>query len=171
MITLRRLRTDDAPALTDLLIRNRAFMTPWEPTRDDDYFTPRWQEGEVARLVALAGTGVMDPFVILDEDGIAGRITVNNIVRGPLLSASVGYWVDEARGGRGVASAALAALIPIAFGELGLHRLEAGTLTHNVRSQRVLLKNGFVQYGLAPRYLRIDGAWQDHLLYQLLDEA
>ncbi len=51
-----------------------------------------------------------------------------------------------------------------ADGELGLHRLQVGTLVHNMRSQRVLAKSGFEQFGRADRYLHIDGAWQDHLL-------
>lgn len=49
---------------------------------------------------------------------------------------------------------------------LGLHRLQAETLVHNIASQRVLEKNGFSRYGMAPEYLKIDGAWQDHLMYQ-----
>ncbi len=170
MITLRPLALDDAAPLTELVLRNRDFMTPWDPARDDDYFTPGRQLAAVGRLLEDAAAGTTLPYVILDEEGIAGRITLNNVVRGPMLSASVGYWVDEARGGRGIATAALAAMIPIAFGEHGLHRLEAGTLVHNVRSQAVLHKNGFVQYGLAPRYLCIAGEWQDHLLFQLLNE-
>jgi ribosomal-protein-alanine N-acetyltransferase len=39
---------------------------------------------------------------------------------------------------------------------------------HNSASQRVLARNGFVQYGLAPRYLEIAGRWQDHLMFQRL---
>jgi len=59
-------------------------------------------------------------------------------------------------------------MVRLAFGELGLHRVEAGTLRHNVRSQRVLERNGFVQFGVAPAYLNIAGAWQDHILYQVV---
>ena len=64
---------------------------------------------------------------------------------------------------------ALRQMLALAFGELGLHRVEAGTLLHNVRSQRVLERNGFVRFGLAPRYLRIEGRWQDHVLFQVLN--
>jgi ribosomal-protein-alanine N-acetyltransferase len=32
-----------------------------------------------------------------------------------------------------------------------------------------LEKTGFTREGVARRYLRINGAWQDHLLYGLLD--
>ncbi len=39
---------------------------------------------------------------------------------------------------------------------------------HNVASQRVLERNGFVRFGLAPEYLNIDGRWQDHILYQVM---
>jgi ribosomal-protein-alanine N-acetyltransferase len=62
-------------------------------------------------------------------------------------------------------------MLRLAFGELHLHRVEAGTLVHNAASQRVLERNGFVRYGLAPQYLRIAGRWQDHVLFQVLNPA
>jgi [ribosomal protein S5]-alanine N-acetyltransferase len=62
-------------------------------------------------------------------------------------------------------------MIAIAFGGLGLHRLQAGTLLHNVPSQRVLIKNGFRPFAVAPSYLKIAGEWQDHILFQLLTES
>ena len=85
-------------------------------------------------------------------------------------------WADDAHppreddyyNGRGLATAALGHLKDLAFGELGLHRVEAGALPHNVRSQRVLERNGFVRFGVAPRYLSIAGQWQDHVMYQVL---
>ena len=46
--------------------------------------------------------------------------------------------------------------------------MEAGALPHNVRSQRVLERNWFVRFGVAPRYLSIAGHWQDHVMYQVL---
>jgi ribosomal-protein-alanine N-acetyltransferase len=59
--------------------------------------------------------------------------------------------------------------MPVAFVELELHRIEAGTLLDNVASQRVLERNGFVRFGVAPGYLNIAGRWQDHAMYQGLD--
>jgi [ribosomal protein S5]-alanine N-acetyltransferase len=93
---------------------------------------------------------------------------LSNVVRGPLQSANLGYWVAERANGRGLATKAVGEVIPIAFGELGLHRLEAGTLVDNVASQRVLEKNGFEQIGIARDYLHIGGAWRDHMLFQRL---
>ena len=80
----------------------------------------------------------------------------------------MGYWVDRERNGRGLASDAVAAMLDLAFGPLRLHRVQAETLRHNVRSQRVLIKNGFDHIGTAPAYMRIAGEWQDHDLFQKL---
>ncbi|MBT2485945.1 hypothetical protein J7E28_14660 [Microbacterium sp. ISL-108] len=55
-------------------------------------------------------------------------------------------------------------------GQLKLHRLQAATLIHNTGSQAVLTANGFERIGHAPRYLRVAGEWQDHLLFQRLLE-
>jgi ribosomal-protein-alanine N-acetyltransferase len=74
--------------------------------------------------------------------------------------------VAERLGGRGLATGAVAEVVGIAFGELGLHRLEAATLVDNRPSQRVLEKNRFDRIGLARRYLEIAGEWRDHLLFQ-----
>ncbi|HBR25975.1 MAG TPA: 30S ribosomal protein S5 alanine N-acetyltransferase, partial [Rhizobiales bacterium] len=47
--------------------------------------------------------------------------------------------------------------------------LEAACLPTNTASIKLLEKTGFKREGLARRYLRINGVWQDHLLYALLD--
>ena len=169
-VTIRPLSLDDADALTEVMVRNRDFLAPWEPTRDEEYFTLAAVRANVEQLLGQQAAGLTIPFVIEEDGELAGRITLNNIVRGPFQSASIGYWVDVDRGGRGVASAACGLVVAAAFGEHGLHRVEAGTLLHNLRSQRVLLNNGFAQFGHAPRYLQIAGEWQDHLLFQRINE-
>ena len=57
-------------------------------------------------------------------------------------------------------------MVSIAFGKLGLHRVQAGTQPENLASQRVLIKNSFRQYGYAPEYLKLAGEWRDELLFQ-----
>ena len=158
---IRALTADDAGELAALLVENRAFLAPFEPDRDERFYTV---EGQVERL----GQEDKHAFAILDGEQIAGTLSLSNVVRGPLQSANLGYWVAAKANGRGVATKAVGELIPIAFGELGLHRLEAGTLVDNVASQRVLQKNGFEQIGIARGYLHIGGEWRDHVLFQLL---
>jgi len=172
MTTCRLITADDAPALTEVLRLNRDFLAPWEPLRSDDYFT------EDAQRIAIEGAlreheqGRNLPLVIVDsEASIIGRITLNGIVRGAFQSCSVGYWVSQSAGGRGVATAALKQVISVAFGELGLHRIQGETLLDNFASQKVLQRNGFVRIGMAPTYLKIAGRWQDNILYQLINDA
>ena len=153
-----------------LIVENREFLAPWEPVRGGDYFTVAAQRELIAAGLKRKALGISLPHVILDEQGdVVGRITVNDIVRGPFQSGSVGYWVSQKANGRGLATAALSNMKRIAFTELGLHRLEAGTLTHNIRSQRVLERNGFERFGLAPSYLKIAGEWRDHVLFQAIN--
>ena len=165
----RLITLEDALLLAELLGANREFLAPWEPARGNDYFTVDGQLQEVRRALERHRQGSTLPHVIVDESGqVVGRITLNEIVRGPFQSCSVGYWVSASANGRGIASAAVRNIKRVAFDELGLHRIEAGTLLHNVPSQRVLERNGFVRFGVAPAYLNIAGRWQDHALYHVV---
>ena len=107
----------DAAALTALVRINRRFLAPWEPLRADSYFTLAGQQDAIADVLARSHDGSVLPHVILDPSGrVVGRVTLNGIVRGPFQSCSAGYWVGEADTGRGLASAAVADIIAVAFG-------------------------------------------------------
>ena len=163
----RRVELDDAERLAGLAEQNRTFLAPWEPIRDDRYYSVAGQQELVEGLLDLYARGAAVPHVILDDrGGVAGRITVSAIERGPFQSGRLGYWVSADQNGCGLATRAVAEIKRLAFGELGLHRIEAATLLHNRASQRVLERNGFVRFGLAPAYLNIAGVWQDHAMYQ-----
>ncbi|MFS4505744.1 GNAT family N-acetyltransferase [Clavibacter sp. Sh2141] len=166
---IRLLTPDDAPALSDLRLRSRAFLAPWEPVRPAEHDTPAGQRADVEAALAHHARGQRVPLAILDDDGsVAGRLDLTGIVRGAFESCAMGYWLAEDRTGRGLATDAVRAAVALAFGDLGLHRVEAGTLPGNRASQAVLARAGFTRYGLAPRYLRIAGEWQDHVLFQRL---
>ena len=166
--TTRLVAVGDAPVMAALLRANREFLAPWDPQRSDDYYTDEGQRRVVEDMLRQHAAGLAVPHLIVDGARIVGRIALTAVVRGPFQSGTLGYWVAADANGRGVATAAVAAMLRTAFDELGLHRVEAGTLVHNVASQRVLHRNGFRRYGLAPRYLRIAGEWQDHVLFQRL---
>ena len=169
MATTRALVLDDARSLANLVLVNRDFLAPWQPDRPDQYFTRDGQLAFIQRLLEQQAAKVCLPLVILDEVGaIAGTVTLQSIIRGAFQSCSVGYWLAESAQGRGLATRAVGEATKIAFEVLRLHRVQAETLTHNLRSQRVLERLGFVQYGRAEAYMHIAGEWQDHFLYQLL---
>jgi [ribosomal protein S5]-alanine N-acetyltransferase len=163
---LRALELDDAAQLAELVRRSRTFLEPWEPVRPDSYFTLVGQQEAVDQALQLRAAGLAEPCVILDDGVVVGRINLNNIVRGPFQSASMGYWLDREAVGRGLATTAVGELVTLAFNVFGLHRVEAGTLPHNLASRGVLARNGFEQFGYAQRYLAIAGVWADHILFQ-----
>jgi [ribosomal protein S5]-alanine N-acetyltransferase len=172
MTACRLITLEDAPVLAELQRVNRAFLAPFDPARSDEYFTEAGQRAAIEQALTEYQQGRNLPQVILDDGaGIVGRITLNGIVRGAFLSCSVGYWVSQSVTGRGVATAALREVIRVAFGELGLHRIQAETLLDNVASQRVLERAGFARIGMAPEYLRIAGRWQDCILYQRVNSG
>lgn len=171
MTTTRLLTTADAAELAELERLNTEFLAPWQPVRPASFHTVENRCREIEEVLRYYERGMAIPHVILDQDRIVGRVTLSNIVRYAFQSCNLGYWVAEAENGRGHATAAAAAMIRVAFEDLGLHRIEAGALTHNLGSQRVLERNGFERFGLAPAYLQIGGRWQDHILFQLLNPA
>lgn len=163
---IRPVRPEDAAELAALYDANRDFLAPFEPVRPPEFFTA---DGQAARLRRQLADDT-HPFAILDGDTIAGTINLFGIVRDGPQSGTIGYWVDGARNRRGLATGAVRTILHYAYGELGLHRVEAATLVDNVPSQRVLEKNGFERIGLARGYLRIAGDWQDFFLFQRLAE-
>jgi [ribosomal protein S5]-alanine N-acetyltransferase len=163
---IRPLTIEDADALTELLVRNREFLRPTEPARPPDFYTLTAQIERLGVLEHRRETDQGYAYAIVDGGELAGSISLSNVIRLSLQSANVGYFVDAARSGRGLATRAVAAVVDEAFGPLGLHRVEAGTLVDNLASQRVLEKNGFMRIGVAPRYLNIAGEWRDHVLFQ-----
>jgi ribosomal-protein-alanine N-acetyltransferase len=161
---IRSVRPADCEELAALYLANRDFLAPFEPVRPPEFFTA---DGQRDRLRRQLDSGT-HPFAILDGGAIAGTVNLFNIVRESLQSGTIGYWVDHARNGRGLATSAVGAIVDFAFEDLDLHRVEAATLLDNVTSQRVLEKNDFERIGLARRFLRIDDEWRDFFLFQRL---
>ncbi len=159
---IRPVQPEDAAELAALYAANRDFLAPYEPIRPDDFFTAAGQRERLERQVA----GGVHPFAILDGDAIAGTINIFHVVRESLQSCTIGYWIDRARNGRGLASGAVEDAVAYAFAELELHRVEAATLLDNVASQRVLEKAAFERIGIARRFLFINGEWRDFVLFQ-----
>jgi RimJ/RimL family protein N-acetyltransferase len=87
--------------------------------------------------------------ILADETGLKQTVVVDGQVAGNVVSflregvREVGYWIDRAYWGRGVATAALSEFL-----KLEQRRpLYAGVARHNVGSLRVLKKCGFVFIG------------------------
>ncbi|MGW5866593.1 GNAT family N-acetyltransferase [Streptomyces sp. NPDC055239] len=165
-VVMRPATLEDAGGLARARLRSRAHLGPWEPARPEDYFTTQAQAARLRVQLEDCRAGRAAPWVLDREGDIVGSVTLTGIVLGPWRSGNLGYWIDVDHVGRGLATAAVLRACAAADTELGLHRVEAGTLLDNVPSQRVLTKCGFEEFGVAPEFLHINGAWRDHRLFQ-----
>lgn len=156
--------------MLELLVRNRAFLEPYEPLRPESDFTIEGQRAAAAELASARAAGTVYAFCIRVGGDLVGRLTLSQVFRKAFRNCYLGYWVGEEHNGRGYATAAVRMAAGYAFGALGLHRVQANVMTENPRSARVLEKAGFRREGLALRYLQIAGTWEDHFMYALTAE-
>jgi ribosomal-protein-alanine N-acetyltransferase len=160
----------DFEAWADLRAQSRAFLTPWEPSWPSDDLTRAAFRRRVRRNHQEINNDEAYPFLLFrDDDVLMGGLTLGQVKRGVVQAATLGYWIGEAHARQGLMSAAVRAVTGYAFATLRLHRIEASCLPHNVASTKLLERTGFTREGYARAYLRIDGVWQDHLLYGLLE--
>jgi [ribosomal protein S5]-alanine N-acetyltransferase len=172
-IRLRTLTEDDYAEWYDVRARCREWLVPWEPRPQGSPTTPEDKASFVARCAARErerqmGTGY--GFGIFVEGQLGGEITLSSIQRGPFQNAFVGYWVDQAMAGKGLAPEATVVVLRFAFEELALHRIEVAIVPRNRASRRVVEKLELRQEGVALRYLEIDGRWEDHVRYAITSE-
>lgn len=152
-------------------VESRDFLTPWEPTWNDYDLEKTGFRQRIQRYDEDRAADHSYAFFIFraSDRQLVGGITIGNIRRGVGQSGMIGYWSGVRFAGQGYMTEALEQVIPFAFNKLGLHRLEAACIPHNVRSIRLLEKAGFQREGLLRSYLKINGMWQDHLLFSLLE--
>jgi ribosomal-protein-alanine N-acetyltransferase len=170
-VTLRPIATSDRRAWEDVRARNAAWLVRWEATRPPGSpGRPVDFRGMVRDLRRQAKQGRCLPFALVVDDALAGQVTVNNIVGGSAMFASIGYWIDQRHAGKGYVPLAVAMAADHCFFRLGLHRIEIAIRPENAASLRVVEKLGFPEFGYAPRFLHIDGDWRDHRLFALTAE-
>ncbi|WP_157519232.1 GNAT family N-acetyltransferase [Modestobacter sp. Leaf380] len=170
-VELHPLRRSDADAWSRLRRENEAWLSPWEPSAPAGWaqrHTPAVYRAMRRAAGRRARLGSSLPFAIRHRGRLVGQVTVDNVVRGALRSGHLGYWIDRAAAGQGVASLAVALVCDHAFGPAGLHRLQADVRPENGPSRRLVQRLGFTEEGLLRSYLDIDGAWRDHLAHALL---
>ncbi len=106
-----------------------------------------------------------------DGGAIAGVFNLSEIVRGPLQSAYLSYYVGAAYAGRGLMTEGLQLLLRHSFAHLRLHRLEANIQPANRASIALVERCGFQLEGFSPRYLKIRNRWRDHQRWAIHAEA
>lgn len=170
-IYLSPLELKDTAPLLQLRLRNRVKHATFEPSREEEFYTHEYQQQFISQRKedALQDKAYMFGIFLID-DQLIGQITLSNVARGVAQYADVGYWMDDQMQSKGYTTAALQLIVRYAFHTLGLHRVQAAILLHNVASRQVLEKSDFKAEGVARKFLKINGQWQDHQTYAILAE-
>lgn len=163
----------DAPQLLAYQLRNRVRLRPWEPLREDAFYTIESMKSRLAALEKQTASNAALSFFIwrMTDGSIVGECNFSNIVRGPFQACYLGFSIDGEEEGRGLMYAALDGSINYVFQELELHRIMANYRPENIRSGALLARLGFLKEGVARRYLKINGAWTDHVLTAKINDA
>lgn len=166
-IFLRPLSPDEAGPLLAYKVENLEFFRPFWPAVNPADITPEGHKALVGRLVEKMEEDRAYFFLIyLTQTGsLIGRVNLNGVARGVSQNAFLGYDMACDLNGRGLMTEAVQVALGVAFGDVGLHRVEAAVMPRNLPSIRVLEKNRFRHEGYALRYLQINGKWEDHLLF------
>lgn len=165
-VVVRSCKVTDAMVIAHYYQENRQFLTPWEPERDEEFYT---SNGWLRRLLKLREVQSMRLgyfLLILDRvsDKMLGTISFSQVSRFPIHACNVGYSLDQTAQGRGIMTTALKLAVDYMFDSQNMHRVSAAYMPHNERSAAVLRRLGFVVEGEAKAYLLIDGEWRDHIL-------
>ncbi len=171
-VSMRLPVMDDYPQWVALRGASRDFLRPWEPTWPADDLTRAAFRYRVKRYYRdmREDTGYAFFIFTAGERRLAGGLTLSNVRRGVAQTASLGYWIGKDFARQGLMTAAVGAIVPFAFEVLKLHRIEAACLPTNAPSLALLRRSGFSEEGFARGYLKINGRWQDHVLFAIIAE-
>ena len=163
-LVLRAPRAEDYEAWAKLRAASRRHTEPWEPSWTEDELTRTDYRGRLRRYDLDWKEGRGAPFFVIRKRGnlLIGACNLNNIKRGVMQSADIGYWIGAPYVRQGYARQAVRRVLAFAFSELHLNRIEAAVQPANTVSRTLLEEIGFQHEGLARRLLFIAGEWRDH---------
>ena len=164
-ITVAKLSADDGGEFIEAVQASRQLHGPWIAPPDTGerfaaYLEHADRDDQEAFVIRHAGCG-----------RLVGWVSVGNIVRRAVQSGSLGYGAFESHAGQGLMTEGLRAVLDLAFGELGLHRVEANIQPGNLRSVALVRRLGFAREGFSPRFMLVDGDWRDHERWALRTEC
>jgi ribosomal-protein-alanine N-acetyltransferase len=171
-IYIRQMEVSDAAAMLELQVGNKEFFQTYTPLRIDGFYTIEGQIKVIEANIEQSQNDTRYSFGIFlkETDQLIGNVALSEILRGPLQSCYIGYYLDQQQNGKGYMTEAVRLAVEFAFQVLELHRIEAGVMPHNIRSIKVLEKAGFHKEGIAVKNVKINGKWEDHQVLAIVAE-
>lgn len=175
-IILRMPDVKDWKEWTQLRKLSASFLVPWEPLWPADAVTIDFYMRQWRRYARRWIQDREYPFLIFRRDeygrqgALLGGITITDIKRSVYQVGTLGYWIGAPFAGQGIMRQALDLILPFAFEQLGLNRIDATVMPENERSIRLLRSLGFREIGLSKHNMQIEGAWRDQLIFEKIKQ-
>ena len=164
-LRLRPIRTSDAGGFFDIFSDAEA-LRYW--SREPIQTLVEAEELVQRELTWAASGSCVNWAVELRESGeFIGKVVLFNLDE-QNRRAEIGYILGRRHWGRGFMTETLSRVLAHAFGELGLHRVEADTDPGNVPSLALLKRFGFQREGLFRERWYVHGKWHDSIMCGLL---
>lgn len=161
----------DAEAIAIYYRENAIHLDPWEPARPEGFHNARtWRlRARKAQLDAQNGHSLRMVARMKVTSGFIGVCNFTNIQRGVAQSCDLGYSIAKSSEGHGLMQEIVSAGCQHMFQQQRLKRIAAACLPQNARSRSLLERLEFEEIGRARAYLKINGVWRDHDLWQKLN--
>lgn len=173
-LVLRLATENDKDAIFDYVVRNKAYLAPYEPLKPDAFFTKKYWDRFIPKSIEDARNHkALRLFMFKKEDKghVIGTVTFEFIKLNPIYACDLGYSMDEHEQDKGYMSEALKIAIQYLFRALNLMRITAGYSPNNPKSGHVMRKLGFQDEHLIKNYIMINGKWEDIMHMYLYNAA
>lgn len=171
-VALRAPRLSDAPQLLELQRESQDFLAPWFPEPKPDDLDPKVIRERILenRRAFTADRDYKLVFTLGEKGPVIGRVSLSQVFRGIFQNAYLGYYIDVRYKCQGLTQEAVRLTLDVAFGPLGLHRVQAAIMPTNKASLALAQRVGLRREGVAEKYLKIAGDWRDHVFFAITAE-
>ena len=163
-----------AQSVLDYYRKNAEFLQEYSPLREAGFYTESHQMTLLTEQKYAWQQDAGYRFYLCRKENpeeIIGTAALNQIVRGAFQSCFLGYQLDSGYLRQGYMTEAINRIVQFAFETLALHRIESNILPRNLPSRGVAEKCHFEAEGISPKYLQINGIWEDHIHYVIRNKA
>ena len=152
--------------------QNREYLAEWEPEKPADFYSQEFWIGRIERAHKewKKRESLRFHLYLRGTKQLIGMISCTSFERGVSQSCRIGGSIAQRFQGKGYMSEGLRMVVHFLFSELNLHRIDAGYMPRNIHSEQLLQALGFQKIGIAPKQVRINGVWEDHMLTSLINE-
>jgi ribosomal-protein-serine acetyltransferase len=167
-IEIRLFEIKDAEPIFAVVERNRAYLREWLPWVD---FTasPQDLRNFIVRVREQFAAGRGPQCGIWIDSAFAGSIGCHPIDWAN-RNCSIGYWIEERYGGKGIVTRCCESLLDYLFDDLGLHRVTIQCGVQNGRSCAIPERLGFAREGVTRDGEWVNDRWLDLVGWGMLEQ-